>query len=99
MIRRTVTTTDVRAWCEAFDRGDSVRQIGADFGRCPKTIAAHLAPSGRVPWEHQTMAARIRRMADGGAETWAIADALGVTRNHVSAVRSLAKRRSREAAV
>lgn len=93
-MRRPVTTGDVRRWALAYDRRETIRSIAIRENRCPKTVAAHLAAKGRKPGG-RSLAARIRKMAAAGGETWAIAEALGVSRNHVSAVRSLAKKKEK----
>lgn len=95
MTRRKVMTSDVREWKAAHARGECSRNIAHAAGRCPKTVKAHLLAAGLEPATYPTTKAKILKLWTGGAERWAIADALGISLNHVGAVVSRAKRNQR----
>jgi hypothetical protein len=84
MTRRTVTTTDVRAWEAAYDQGRTINAIAIDFGWGYHTIRTHLAPSGRLPSKGRGTGTTptTKRVADlvaQGISSSAIAERTGVS--------------------
>ena len=86
-MRRTVTTTDVRAWEAAYDQGRTHNAIAVAHGRSSWTVRRHLTASGRIARGPVTKAARVRELLADGVEPWAIAERLGVTCRYVTTVK------------
>lgn len=95
-VRRTVTTTDVRVWCEAFDRGDSVNAIAESHARPFGAVRHHLAKSGRLPDKHRRtcQSMRIVELIEQGVSTAAIVERLGARVGAVYKLRHVMRKAS-----
>lgn len=93
-VRRTVTTTEVRAWEAAYDQGRTHNEIAASHGRAAWTVRRHLSVSGRLARGPVTRSARIRELLATGVEAWAIAERIGVSRRYISTIKSRARRQA-----